>query len=669
MLTKKYSFDDHPEHKAQLSAWRDRWIANALNVTPMTDVDREAMRVAINGLYAAAELPAPQNIVFASGPVTGGVAAAIAAGVWWLREHPDSYRALGLSGLTEDVLRRAIPVACEHVFGRPTSLQNATDTATIAAVNSAVNSATNDAVYGATNDAVYDAVIDSISTSTDSATNSTVIEATNSAVSAATEAATNNALYEATNNAVFAAVFAATRAETFAATEAATRVKTYDATKAATDTATNSAVYEATNSAANIATNGAVYEAIIAATNSAVYEATNSAANIATNGAVIAATYSATYSATEAATDSATNRAISASAEADTEVATNSATDTATIDAVDSAVSAATNIVVSATNNAVSAATKAATDTATDDAVYEATNDATNSATYDATFAATNDAVYEATNSATIAATNTATNSAVYEATEAAVFAAVFAATKTATDSATNSAVIAATDIVSRTARFLVSCSANWARLRHGGNYWSGWVAHISFFRHVAKIPIDYSHWAHAESAAIHGGPRFMHSRFCAVADRPRWIHRDEANKPHRIDGPFCQWRDGVKLYRVRGVEVPPEWIEHRDEVDVALALTHPNLEQRRALCEILGWSKVLANLNPRTIDKDTDPEIGELIEVDLPDAGACRFLRVRCGTGREFVLAVPQEMQTARASNAWSYGLSSTQMKIEVRT
>lgn len=35
----KYTLTD--EHRAQLPAWRDKWIANAMSTAPMTDADRE----------------------------------------------------------------------------------------------------------------------------------------------------------------------------------------------------------------------------------------------------------------------------------------------------------------------------------------------------------------------------------------------------------------------------------------------------------------------------------------------------------------------------------------------------------------------------------------------------------------------------------------------------
>jgi hypothetical protein len=42
--------------------------------------------------------------------------------------------------------------------------------------------------------------------------------------------------------------------------------------------------------------------------------------------------------------------------------------------------------------------------------------------------------------------------------------------------------------------------------------------------------------------------------------------------------------------------------------------------------------------------------------------------LRVRCGTGREFVLAVPPTVLSAREANAWTYGLSPEEYQLEAR-
>lgn len=87
MTKKLYSFDDHPEHKAQLEPYRDKWIANALRCTPQTEDEKARYRVAMDGLYRAADLEPPTRGVFVASPLTGAIAWSIASGVWWARAN------------------------------------------------------------------------------------------------------------------------------------------------------------------------------------------------------------------------------------------------------------------------------------------------------------------------------------------------------------------------------------------------------------------------------------------------------------------------------------------------------------------------------------------------------------------------------------------------------
>jgi hypothetical protein len=267
------------------------------------------------------------------------------------------------------------------------------------------------------------------------------------------------------------------------------------------------------------------------------------------------------------------------------------------------------------------------------------------------------DATTAATEAATWAATRAATSAATWAATWAATRAATSAATWAATWAATRAAIEAATE-ASPLVSFLLNCCSRWSVFYASGNMWSGWVAYLSFFRHVARLELpQYESYQHYEAATIHGGPRFMHRKFCIVADRPTVCLKDDANRPHCATGPHLAWRDGRKLYAWHGVSVPAEWIETPEVLTPAMALTWPNAEQRRAAVEILGWEKVLAELKPKVIDSDVDPMIGDLLQVDLPDAPGEQFLRVRCGTGRSFCLPVPKAMKTALEANAWTWG------------
>ena len=129
------------------------------------------------------------------------------------------------------------------------------------------------------------------------------------------------------------------------------------------------------------------------------------------------------------------------------------------------------------------------------------------------------------------------------------------------------------------------------------------------------------------------------------------------------------EYPDGFQIHAWHGTRVPKEWIEQRGSIDPRLALTWENVEQRRCLAEMLGWGQVIELLSPRVIDTDKNPEIGTLLEVELPGVGVNRFLKVRCGTGRDFVLCVDPSMKTARAANAWTFGLEPGQYDPEVRT
>lgn len=154
-----------------------------------------------------------------------------------------------------------------------------------------------------------------------------------------------------------------------------------------------------------------------------------------------------------------------------------------------------------------------------------------------------------------------------------------------------------------------------------------------------------------------------------AVA-KPEYIKMDDQNRLHCENGPAIRYPDGFSVYSWHGVRVPGNWIEDKSSLSAADALKVENVEQRRAACEILGWVNILKELNSRVIDADEDPMIGTLVEVDIPEIGTEQFLRVMCGTGREFAIPVPPDVRTALEANAWTYGLNPADLRdLEVRT
>lgn len=201
------------------------------------------------------------------------------------------------------------------------------------------------------------------------------------------------------------------------------------------------------------------------------------------------------------------------------------------------------------------------------------------------------------------------------------------------------------------------------------GNHDASWLGFYQFFRDECNIEechnldglmelAEYSGWFNAYEDVV------------VFQDRPVYIKMDDENRTHCEDGPAIYFSDGFSIYSWHGVQIPGEWIENKASITSKIALTWKNVEQRRVACEIYGWNNLLKELKSNIIDEDADPMIGTLVEVDIPEIGRERFLRVLCGTGREFALPVPPEMQTALEAQAWTWGMEPENFwKPEIRT
>jgi hypothetical protein len=206
----------------------------------------------------------------------------------------------------------------------------------------------------------------------------------------------------------------------------------------------------------------------------------------------------------------------------------------------------------------------------------------------------------------------------------------------------------------------------------------------VQFFQTVYGLSQPHTRWI---------GPKLEIS--CC---EPAWVHRDGDGNAHSHMGPAAVWPDGSYVYCWRGMRAPTgwfplptrEWLEERPTCPNPLprgvayvpptpeeALQHPNLELRRVAMELVGWDAVVETLRPVVVDQDPDPAIGTLLRAEMPMPGGFgrsstqtqQFLRVRCGTGRQFSLLVPPDVRTAREANAWTYGLEPDAYAPEVRT
>ena len=201
---------------------------------------------------------------------------------------------------------------------------------------------------------------------------------------------------------------------------------------------------------------------------------------------------------------------------------------------------------------------------------------------------------------------------------------------------------------------------------------WCTLSAFSSFFRDVCQLtfPEEIHKRLEINEALVSSvGWTWWHENIFVSSDRPRIIKRDDQGHLHCENGPSIEYRDGWALYHWHGVSIPKEWVSGQKPT-AQDAISWPQIEQRRAACEIAGWGNILEELDASIIDVDDDPEVGILLECSLPDAGKQRFLKVVCGTGRMFVLPVPPSCETALEGNLWTYGIDANRSFIpEVRT
>lgn len=323
---------------------------------------------------------------------------------------------------------------------------------------------------------------------------------------------------------------------------------------------------------------------------------------------------------------------------------------------------------IAATDDATRAATRNATDDATYDATWVATKDATRNvawvatraATRAATDAATEDATRDATRDATYDATNAATRVATYDATWAATDAATEDATEDATRAATNQwRTLAASFVGERYADAALNAAKNWTVVYQGGNMWAAWDCYLTACRDILGLRLpSHDAYAYWEQAAINGGFRWMHPKFCLVSDFPEILRVNSQNQPHAEFGPSHRWRDGFSIWHLNGVRVE-QWMaeSHPDDLDARRVLQIENVDQRREVIRRMGSERLVAQLDATVLDVETR-EVGgryELLAIDMNHGEPWRFLKmVNQSIGAVHVEAVPRQCETVRHAINW---------------
>ena len=341
----------------------------------------------------------------------------------------------------------------------------------------------------------------------------------------------------------------------------------------------------------------------------------------------------------------------------------------ATDDAMDAAVNATNAVANAATDAAVNAVNAVA-----NAAVNIATNAAVNDAAANATYAAVN-ATYAATDAA-VNAVNAAVNAAVNIATNAAVNDAAANATYAATDAAANAANAAVNARNKKNlenefigvsinamkklsygfnlSEFGLLCARRAYSYYRSGNFASGWLARLSFYRDIAKIDIDWSKYQPWETLGKISGMRVSHPEFCMISEKPYKLEVDEMFQPHCDTGPYIQWRDGTGIYATHGV-VHPAWITEKPEwITLEKIDAEENADIRQVMIFKYGEERYLTDSGAKVVHVD-EVEIkggvdGKIIRALMRDKKGGQFLLTHDGsTDRIATMSVSPTAETCR--------------------
>ena len=160
---------------------------------------------------------------------------------------------------------------------------------------------------------------------------------------------------------------------------------------------------------------------------------------------------------------------------------------------------------------------------------------------------------------------------------------------------------------------------------------------------------------------ARHAGWWWPYAKIAVISERPIALHRDEAGRLDRADGPALAYADGFALHAWRGMPVSAEFLDSLNSLTPQRIRDEENAELRRVMLEHYGYDRYLTESDARPVHRD---ETGVLWRIDLVGDEDVVMVEVvnstpePDGTHRVYWLRVPPTTRTAREGVAWTFGL-----------
>lgn len=174
--------------------------------------------------------------------------------------------------------------------------------------------------------------------------------------------------------------------------------------------------------------------------------------------------------------------------------------------------------------------------------------------------------------------------------------------------------------------------------------------------------PDDASPLAGTAAVAREAGWWWPYENVAIISERPLSLHRDEAGRLDRGDGPALRYADGFELCAWRGMPVPRAFLDELTALTPERIRGEENAELRRVMLEYYGYERYLDESGAVPVHRD---ETGVLWRVELLGDEDVVMVEVvnstpePDGTSRTYWLRVPPTTRTAREGVAWTFGLA----------
>ena len=160
---------------------------------------------------------------------------------------------------------------------------------------------------------------------------------------------------------------------------------------------------------------------------------------------------------------------------------------------------------------------------------------------------------------------------------------------------------------------------------------------------------------------ALHAGWWWPYENAVVISERPVALHRDEAGRLDRGDGPALAYSDGFALYAWRGMPVPAAFLDQLLSLTPERIRDEANAELRRVMLEYYGYDRYLSESGAKPVHDD---ETGVLWKIEMRGDEDISMVEVVNSTPepddthRTYWLRVPPTTRTAKQGVAWTFGL-----------